>query len=289
MKKFSILAAVAVAAILGSCGNGTPKANLKDDVDTLTYAVGVAQTRGLEEYLSQRMGVDTTYMDEFFKGLKEGANAGDNKKKAAYYAGIQMGQQIAQQWIPGLSYEIFGDDSTRTVSLQNLLAGFISGATGKNCLMTADEAAQTMQTMMETVKARVMEEKYGDWKKECENFMAKIAKKDGIKELGDGVYYEVITEGKGAIPADTNRVSVNYEGKLLNDTIFDSSYQRGEPAKFRCNQVIPGWTKALTNMPVGSVWNVYIPQEQAYKDQDRGEKLPPFSCLIFKIELLGIE
>lgn len=289
MKKFSILAAVAVAAILGSCGNGTPKANLKDDVDTLTYAVGVAQTRGLEEYLSQRMGVDTTYMDEFFKGLKEGANAGDNKKKAAYYAGIQMGQQIAQQWIPGLSYEIFGDDSTRTVSLQNLLAGFISGATGKNCLMTADEAAQTMQTMMETVKARVMEEKYGDWKKECENFMAKIAKKDGIKELGDGVYYEVITEGKGAIPADTNRVSVQYEGKLLNDTIFDSSYQRGEPAKFRCNQVIPGWTKALTNMPVGSVWNVYIPQEQAYKDQDRGEKLPPFSCLIFKIELLGIE
>jgi FKBP-type peptidyl-prolyl cis-trans isomerase FklB len=289
MKKFSILAAVAVAAILGSCGNGTPKANLKDDVDTLTYAVGVAQTRGLEEYLSQRMGVDTTYMDEFFKGLKEGANAGDNKKKAAYYAGIQMGQQIAQQWIPGLSYEIFGDDSTRTVSLQNLLAGFISGATGKNCLMTADEAAQTMQTMMETVKARVMEEKYGDWKKECEDFMAKIAKKDGIKELGDGVYYEVITEGKGAIPADTNRVSVNYEGKLLNDTIFDSSYQRGEPAKFRCNQVIPGWTKALTNMPVGSVWNVYIPQEQAYKDQDRGEKLPPFSCLIFKIELLGIE
>ena len=235
MKKFSILAAVAVAAILGSCGNGTPKANLKDDVDTLTYAVGVAQTRGLEEYLSQRMGVDTTYMDEFFKGLKEGANAGDNKKKAAYYAGIQMGQQIAQQWIPGLSYEIFGDDSTRTVSLQNLLAGFISGATGKNCLMTADEAAQTMQTMMETVKARVMEEKYGDWKKECENFMAKIAKKDGIKELGDGVYYEVLTEGKGAIPADTNRVSVNYEGKLLNDTIFDSSYQRGEPAKFRCN------------------------------------------------------
>ena len=289
MKKFSILAAVAVAAILGSCGNGTPKANLKDDVDTLTYAVGVAQTRGLEEYLSQRMGVDTTYMDEFFKGLKEGANAGDNKKKAAYYAGIQMGQQIAQQWIPGLSYEIFGDDSTRTVSLQNLLAGFISGATGKNCLMTADEAAQTMQTMMETVKARVMEEKYGDWKKECENFMAKIAKKDGIKELGDGVYYEVLTEGKGAIPADTNRVSVNYEGKLINDTIFDSSYKRNEPAKFRCNQVIPGWTKALTNMPVGSVWNVYIPQEQAYKDQDRGEKLPPFSCLIFKIELLGIE
>ena len=207
MKKFSILAAVVVAAIMGSCTNGTPKANLKDDVDTLTYAVGVAQTQGLKEYLTQRMGVDTTYMDEFFKGLTEGANAGDSKKKAAYYA------------------EIFGEDSTRQVSLQNLLAGFISGASGKDCKMTVDEAAQTMQTMMQTVKARVMAEKFGDWKKECEDYMAKIAKKEGIKELGDGVYYEVITEGTGAVPADTNKVSVNYEGKLLNDTIFDSSYR----------------------------------------------------------------
>ena len=288
MKKFSILAAVALAAILWSCGNGAPKANLKDDVDTLTYAVGVAQTRGLKEYMTQRMNVDTTYMDEFFKGLKEGANAGDNKKKAAYYAGIQMGQQIAQQWIPGLSYEIFGEDSTRTVSLQNLLAGFISGANGKDCMMTVDEAEQTMQTMMQTVKARVMAEKYGDWKKECEDYMANIAKKEGIKELGDGIYYEVITEGNGAVPADTNRVSVNYEGKLLNDTIFDSSYEREEPAKFRCNQVIPGWTKALTNMPVGSTWMVYIPQEQAYGEREFGKVLP-YSCLIFKIELLGIE
>ena len=288
MKKFSIIAAVVLAAIMGSCGNGTPKANLKDDVDTLTYAVGVAQTRGLKDYLTQRMGVDTTYMDEFFKGLKEGANAGDNKKKAAYYAGLQMGQQICQQWIPGISYEIFGDDSTRTVSLQNLLAGFISASTGKNCLMTPDEAAQTMETLMQTVKARVMAEKYGDWKKECEDYMAKIAKKEGIKELGDGVYYEVLTEGNGAIPVDTNKVSVNYEGKLINDTIFDSSFQRNEPAKFRCNQVIPGWTKALTNMPVGSVWNVYIPQEQAYGEREVG-KITPFSCLIFKIELLGIE
>jgi FKBP-type peptidyl-prolyl cis-trans isomerase FklB len=141
---------------------------------------------------------------------------------------------------------------------------------------------------MEAVKARVMEEKYGEWKKQCEDYMAEIAKKEGIKELGDGVYYEVLTEGTGAIPADTNRVSVNYEGKLLNDTIFDSSYQRGEPAKFRCNQVIPGWTKALTNMPVGSTWMVYIPQEQAYGDRDTG-KISPYSCLIFKIELLGIE
>ncbi len=288
MKKFSFLAAVALAAIMGSCTNGTPKANLKDDVDTLSYAIGLAQTQGLKDYLTMRMDVDTTYIDEFIKGLNEGANAGDNKKKAAYYAGIQIGQQVSQQMVKGINYEIFGDDSTRTISLKNFMAGFISGTTGKNGLMTIDEASQTAQSLMQSVKARVMAEKYGDWKKQCEDYMAEVAKKEGIKELGDGIYYEVLTEGTGAIPADTSRVSVNYEGKLLNDTIFDSSYQRNEPAKFMVKQVIPGWTKALTNMPVGSTWRVYIPQEQAYGEREAG-KILPYSCLIFKIELLGIE
>ena len=288
MKKFSFLAAVALAAIMGSCTNGTPKANLKDDVDTLSYAIGLAQTQGLKDYLTMRMDVDTTYIDEFIKGLNEGANAGDNKKKAAYYAGIQIGQQVSQQMVKGINYEIFGDDSTRTISLKNFMAGFISGTTGKNGLMTIDEASQTAQSLMQSVKARVMAEKYGDWKKQCEDYMAEVAKKEGIKELGDGIYYEVLTEGTGAIPADTNRVSVSYEGKLLNDTIFDSSYQRNEPAKFMVKQVIPGWTKALTNMPVGSTWRVYIPQEQAYGEREAG-KILPYSCLIFKIELLGIE
>ena len=288
MKKLSILAAVAVAAIMGSCTNGTPKADLKSDIDTLSYAVGVAQTQGLKEYLTQRMGVDTTYIDEFIKGLNEAANAGDNKKKAAYYAGLQIGQQVSQQMIQGINYDIFGEDSTQTVSLKNFMAGFVAGTTGKNALMTVEEASQKAQTMIQTVKTRVLEEKYGDWKKQCEDYMAGIAKKEGIQELGDGVYYEVITAGTGAVPADTNRVSVNYEGKLLNDTIFDSSYERKEPTKFRCNQVIPGWTKALTHMPVGSTWMVYIPQEQAYGEREAG-KILPFSCLIFKIELLGIE
>ena len=289
MKKFSILAAIVVAAIMGSCTNSTPKANLKNDVDSLSYAFGLAQTRGLKEYLTQRMDVDTAYIDEFIKGLNESVNAGDNKKKTAYYAGLQIGQQISQQMIKGINYEVFGDDSTQTISLNNFMAGFVTGTKGEDGLMSIDEAAANIETMLKTVKSRVMSEKYGDWKKQCEDYMAEIAKKEGIQELGDGIYYEVITEGKGDIPADTSRVTVNYEGKLLNDTIFDSSYQRNEPAKFRCNQVIPGWTKALTKRPVGSTWNVYIPQEQAYGEQERGAKLPPYSFLIFKIELLGIE
>ena len=258
MKKISIIAAVVLAAIMASCGNGTPKANLKTDVDTLSYAFGMSQTQGLKDYLAQREGVDTTFMDEFVKGLNDGANAGDDKKKSAYFAGLRIGQMISQQWVKGINYELFGEDSTQTISLNNLLAGFVAGTLGKGGLMSVDEATSTRENLMQSIKAAQTEKKYGDWKAECEEFMKKIGKKDGIKKLDKGVYYEVITEGTGATPVDTSRVKVNYEGKLINDTIFDSSYQRGEPTTFRCNQVIPGWTEALTHMPVGSTWMVYV-------------------------------
>ena len=111
MKKLTFMAASAIAAMsIMSCGNSTPKANLKSDVDSMSYAIGMAQTQGLKEYLVGRMGVDTTYMKEFIKGLNEGANAGDDKKKAAYYAGIQIGQQISNQMVMGINHEVFGDD-----------------------------------------------------------------------------------------------------------------------------------------------------------------------------------
>ncbi len=288
MKKYYVIAAVILAAVMASCGNKTPKANMKNDIDTLSYAVGMAQSQGLKEYLAQRMGVDTTYLGEFINGLNAGVNAGDDKKKAAYYAGIQIGQQVSQQMVKGLNYELFGDDSVKTVSVSNFLAGFVAGINGEENLMTVAEAGKTAEDKMRSVKSAHMEETYGDNKKACEEYMANIAKKDGIKSLGDGIYYEVLTEGNGEIPADSNRVKVQYEGKLINDTVFDSSYKRGEAAMFRCNQVIPGWTKALTSMPVGSTWMVYIPQDQAYGEREAG-KITPFSCLIFKIELLSIE
>ena len=288
MKKISILAVAAIAAAMVSCGNGTPKADIKPDIDTLSYAVGMAQTRGLKEYLVQRMGMDTAYIDDFVKGLNESVNAGDDKKKAAYYAGLQIGQQISQQMIKGLNYELFGEDSTQTVSLNNFMAGFVAATTGKGELMTLDSAAVLAETMMVTIKDKQINERYADNKVASEKFMAEIAKKEGIQTLGDGIYYEVITEGKGEIPADTDRVKVDYEGTLINDSVFDSSYKRGEPTTFMCKQVIPGWTKALTHMPVGSTWKVYIPQEQAYGSQDRG-MIKPFSALVFKIELHSIE
>ena len=116
MKKIMFAAMAAVIAIMAaSCDNGAPKANLRTDVDTMSYAIGMAQTQGLKEYLVGSLGVDTAYMSEFIKGLNEGVNAGDNKKKAAYFAGIQIGQQISTRMITGINHEVFGDDSTKTM------------------------------------------------------------------------------------------------------------------------------------------------------------------------------
>jgi FKBP-type peptidyl-prolyl cis-trans isomerase FklB len=289
MKKFTFAAIAAVAAIMiSSCGNGTPKANLKSDIDTMSYAIGMAQTQGLKEYLVGNLDVDTTYMAEFIKGLNEGANAGDNKKKAAYYAGIQIGQQIANRMVKGINFQVFGEDSTKTISLKNFMAGFVAATTGKKGLMTVDSAQVIAERLMRQIKAQEMEKTYGPNKEAGEKFLAENAKKEGVKTLPSGVQYKVIKEGSGAIPTDTSVVKVNYEGRLIDGTVFDSSYKRGEPATFRVGQVIKGWQEALKAMPVGSEWEIYIPQELAYGANQQGS-IPPFSTLIFKVELVEVK
>lgn len=289
MKKFSIVAAlaIAVASFVASCGNsGSNKPNLKNDVDTLSYAIGLAQTQGLKQYLVQ-MDVDTTYMDAFIKGLREGANAGDDKKKAAYYMGIQIGQQISNRMVKGINHELFGEDSTKTISMKNFLAGFIQGVKEKKGLMTVEQASQVAQMKMMAIKSKHMEEEYGPLKKKGEEWMAANAKKAGVKTLPSGVQYKVIKEGNGALPKDTSLVTVNYEGRLIDGTVFDSSYKRGQAVDLRANQVIKGWTEALVHMPAGSVWEVYIPQELAYGEREQGQ-IKPYSPLVFKIELIKV-
>ena len=290
MKKFSFAALAAISAVMMfACGNGTPKASLKSDIDTVSYAIGMAQTQGLKDYLVGRMGVDTAYMDAFIKGLNEGANAGDDKKRAAYFAGIQIGQQISNQMVKGINHELFGEDSTKTISLKNFMAGFVAGTMGKGGLMTVDSAAQVAQNMMRAIKAKNLEKEFGPNKEAGEKFLADNAKKEGVKVLPSGVQYKVLKEGTGALPKDTSLVKVHYEGKTIDGKVFDSSYTRNQPADFRANQVIKGWTDALVHMPAGSVWEVYIPQELAYGERQQGADIKPFSMLIFKIELLEVD
>ena len=288
MKKLTFVAAMAIAAAtFTSCGNSTPKADLKTDVDTLSYAMGMVQSQGLKDYLVGRMGIDTTYMDQFIKGLNDGAAAGDDKGKAAYYAGIQIGQQVANQMVKGINHELYGEDSTKTISMKNLLAGFITGATGKKGLYSMMDAQQIAQTKMTALKTQNMLKQYGPNKEEGEKFMAMNKKKEGVKVLPSGVQYKVIKEGTGVMPKDTSLVTVNYEGKTLDGKVFDSTYKRNEPVELRANQVSKGWTEALVHMPEGSVWEVYIPQNLAYGERETGS-IKPFSALVFKIELVKV-
>lgn len=289
MKKITLLAAAAiVAAGFASCGKSTPKADLKNNVDSLSYAIGMAQTQGLKDYLVSNLGVDTAYIDEFIKGLNEGANAGDDKKKAAYYAGIQIGQQISNQMVRGINHELFGEDSTKTISLKNFMAGFISGTTGKKGIMTVEQAQEVAQRKMQEIKDESMTKQYGAYKKQNEDFIAKYSKGTDVKKLKGGVYYKVLTAGTGEVPTATSTVKLMYEGKTIDGKVFDSSYERKEPASFPVNQVIPGFTEALTHMPVGSTWEVVIPQNLAYGSRDQGN-IKPFSTLIFKIQLISVE
>ncbi len=300
MKKLTFVAAMAIAAAMfTSCGNGTPKANLKSDVDSMSYAIGLTQTQGLKEYLVDRLQIDTAYMNDFIKGLNDGANAGDDKKKAAYYAGIQIGQQISTQMMPGINREVFGNDSTKTISLKNFMAGFVAGTTGKNQMMDMDKAQLTMESLMRKVKAETALQEFGANKEAGEKFLAENGKKEDVKTLEveydqlDGtkgksfIQYKVIKEGSGPMPKDTSLVKVHYEGKTIDGKVFDSSYGK-EPADMRVNQVIKGFTQALVHMPEGSIWEVYIPQELAYGERQARE-IQPFSALIFKVELLNVK
>ena len=120
-----------------------------------------------------------------------------------------------------------------------------------------------------------------------EKFLEENAKKEGVDTLSDGIQYKVITKGEGALPKETDVVRVHYKGTLIDGTEFDSSYGRGEPAEFPLNRVIPGWTKAIQAMPVGSKWIIYIPSKQAYGQRGAGP-IGPNETLVFEVELLDI-
>ena len=267
--------------------NNDSTANLKAEIDTFSYAMGLAQTQGLKGFIMYRMGVDTTYMADFVKGLKTGIKAGDNAKQTAFYAGIQIGQQVGNQIIPGVSREVYGD-SEELINKDFFLSGFIAGVTGKNLSMNPMEAQMTAMALMEELKNARFEEQFGANKAQGVAFLDSIAQTEGVVKTESGLCYKVITKGKGAIPTNTDKVKVHYRGTLIDGTEFDSSYSRNEPTTFRANQVIAGWTEALTMMPVGSKWMLYIPQELAYGSRDMGT-IKPFSTLVFEVELLEIE
>ena len=286
MKKIVLFAAIAAAVGFASCTAQAPKANLKNEVDTLSYMMGVNNTQGLNDFLVGRMGVDLNDMDAFLEGFIE-ASTKTTKKDKAYMAGLQIGQQVSVDMFDGINQQIFGNDSVQSLSKADFLAGFIAAVKG-NAAFSLDSARVYVEKHADAIKAKALESRYGENKAAGEAFLAENAKKEGVVTTASGLQYKVIKAGKGEVPTATSTVKVNYKGTLIDGTEFDSSYKRNEPTTFRANQVIKGWTEALTMMPVGSKWELYIPQELAYGARETGGSIKPFSALIFEVELLEV-
>ena len=293
MKKVLFIAAVAIATGLSSCAQA-PKAELKTEIDSLSYAIGLSRSQqGLTQFLEQQ-GVDSAQYSNFLKGVLESAKSSDISEKIAYSVGMQIGQMIAVNWYESINHELFGNDSTKTINKEDMLAGFFAGVTGKGRIMDPIIATTYTDDKMKSVKEASLLERFGENKAAGEKFLEENKAKEGVVTTESGLQYKVITEGKGQVPTSTDRVKVHYKGTLIDGTEFDSSYSRKDkdgnpqPSTFRANQVIKGLTEALTMMPIGSKWELYIPQELAYGSQDTGT-IPPFSTLIFEVELLSIE
>ena len=286
MKKFLMLAAVvaATAMTMVSCDGGN-NATLKDGVDSLAYNLGVAQSEGLKQYMTMQLGVDSAYMDEFIKGMKEGAVNESDPKKEAYLKGLEVGKQV-QQMSKGLSQEVYAGDSTKSVNVKNIIAGLVAGLKGTET-MNAEEAFNKFNEQLEPIRKANTERQYADNKAAGEKYLAENKKKEGVKVTKSGLQYKVLVEGTGALPTDTAKVQVNYEGKLIDGTVFDSSYERNQPftVDMAAPHVIEGWVEALKMMPAGSKWEVTIPQELGYGSQNQG-MIKPFSTLVFTIEVL---
>ena len=285
MKK-SVFFTMLVAAIgLASCSQ-TPKSNFKTDVDTLSYMLGVSNTQGLSNYAMLRLGVDSTHLDEFFKGIEEGMKQISAKEKA-YVSGLSIGQQVASDMFENINESIFTGDSTMSLNKENYLAGFLDGAKNKS-FITPDSANVYSRVKGKEVKERSIANLYSEYKKQNEDFLEDNKTKEGVKVTPSGLQYKILTEGHGEIPTDSVKVEVHYEGKMIDGTKFDSSYDRKKSSTFSPYNVIQGWREASTMMPVGSKWEIYIPQELGYGAMGTSA-IKPFSTLIFQVELLGIQ
>ncbi len=191
-----------------------------------------------------------------------------------------------------IGHQLIGMGLQESLNIDDYAAAIADVLQGRQPQMSHEEAHCVLENFFNDLEARQQAEAAERGKAaraDGEAFLNKNKLRPEVTTTASGLQYEVLTAGTGRRPRATDTVRCHYEGTLIDGTVFDSSYKRGKPASFRCNQVIKGWTEALQLMPVGSTWMLYIPQELAYGSRETGGLIKPFSALIFKVELLGIE
>ncbi|MBQ2367882.1 MAG: FKBP-type peptidyl-prolyl cis-trans isomerase [Bacteroidaceae bacterium] len=191
--------------------------------------------------------------------------------KFSYGLGMGIGQNLASMGVKSLEFADFVQGMT------DVLAG------GETIISHAEA-----QKVVNEYFNKLAEEAFAKTKEAGEAFLEANKKREGVTTLASGLQYEVINVGLGKKPAATDKVQCHYEGTLIDGTVFDSSIKRGQPAVFGVNQVIAGWVEALQLMSEGSKWRLYIPYDLAYGSHGAGESIPPYSALIFDVELIKV-
>ncbi len=251
--------------------------------DSLSFASGMAATQGLIPYLQQQLNVDTAYMADFILGFREAVKKQNDPHFRAYAAGYQVASMTDQRILPSARRDFEGSPYSITDSIFH--AGFAAALANDTAIFTPLSGYEMVSKRAKEVRDAAN----AKYKAENEAWLADNKGKDGVVTLPSGLQYKVITMGTGAKPTATDKVKVKYEGKTIDGNVFDSSYKRNpQTSSFRCDQVIKGWTEALTLMPVGSKWELYIPQNLAYGERQAGA-IKPYSTLIFTVELDDIE
>lgn len=200
----------------------------------------------------------------------------------SYAAGYVLADIVRDRFLGGLANEV--KDTPDSLQLRLAYQGLFDALRGDTALFKT----QLAETFLNECLMAIQQAREENAKAAGKNFLDENAQKEGVTVLPSGLQYKVLQQGDGPVAEATDRVKVHYEGRLIDGTVFDSSYKRGEPATFAPSQVIKGWTEALTMMPVGSKWQLYIPQELGYGSRQSGP-IPAYSTLIFDVEVLGIE
>ena len=261
--------------------------SLQSSEDTLTYAAGKALTEGLTQYLTRQFGITEAQKPEFIRGLKEAFAQRKDSTFSAYSAGIMIAEQLNKSMLPGLKNEL-------GVSNEDLVfSGFLAGVNQDNSLMTDADAQKRFQDARKAAadKQQAAKKLEGEANKKAgEEFLSKNKTKEGVVTTESGLQYRIIKAGNGPKPKATDKVEVVYEGRTLDGKVFDATAKHGtESDTFNVGGLIKGWTEALQLMPVGSKWELFIPQELAYGERGAGGDIPPYSALVFTLELVGIK
>ena len=299
MKKTILLALVILAGAFTATAGGGGKKDKKQQTtdnkpvvlvtasDSVSYAAGYAVTEGLDRYLSQQYQVDEAEMAQFIAYFKQFLGQRRTYVYHALKAAVNILDMLESRMLPSVSNDFA--HTPDSIQQDLFFRGFIDAISKDKTVFNDSTARKLFTERTEAHKAEKEAVKKAEeeaYRAENEAWLKENAKKPGVVTLPSGLQYKVLVQGNGKVAGPDDNVKVKYEGKMIDGTVFDSSYTRNpDTNEFKPTQVIKGWTEALTMMPAGSTWELYIPQNLAYGSRAAGS-IKPYSTLIFKVEVV---